>query len=203
MKLHEFKIIGVFALIVTLFLTLSACDMGSDNTIEEGTSTYKKYNVVVEVVDAGTKEGLKNVNVTIKDAEGNEQNAKATDKVGVYEFEDIKLEDNKEFLIEIDKDRYSEKEVTAVAGTENISLTDKEAIELVKSKDSITESIDEEGGEVSLNDGTTLTIPKGAVEEEVEITLEYEDNTNIKTTEITKNFLSLLSITFTPSLKLK
>ena len=51
-------------------------------------------------------------------------------------------------------------------------------------KNSSTKTIDEKGGEISLDDGTTLEIPEGAVEEETEITLQKEDEDKYTDDEI-------------------
>ena len=112
---------------MSMILVFSACDNNENGLLN---SDFAEYDIIIEIVDKSTGDSIKNATLELEDFNGNTQTANETTEIGVYEFENVKLEVNKEFEVSIKKDGYIDEIITLITDSDIVTKIDNEAIEL-------------------------------------------------------------------------
>lgn len=169
------KLSKILIVILILSLTITGCSGNNSNNTTTPDRDYSLYNIKIEVVDSdSTDQAVGNATLRINDYDGVEQTADYKDN-GIYQFENIKLQQSQEIDIEINKTGYQKKTVSVITDNKDITKTGEEAVKLEIKENADVQNIDEKGGELSLKNDLSVEIPKDSLKSENEVILVKED----------------------------
>lgn len=108
-------------------IIIIGCDNNGNELI---TSEREEYDIILEITDAETEEGLEEAVLELQNKDGKTIVAEEKSEKGLYEFSQVKLERETDFNVYIMKNNYESKKIKLFAEDDVISKVDDNAVSL-------------------------------------------------------------------------